>query len=212
MASRHQGSRMRLFAAAGLAVLLAGFVILHGAPPAPKQPYTTWSDYGGGADGMQYSALKQINKKNVSQLELAWFYQVPGPTNRFGFNPVIVDGLMYVMGKESAMVALDAVTGKEVWSHPVRDAPPTAASITGRARTAPTAGSCSWPVISCKPLTRVPALPSSRLAKTASSSSRRRYPRANPTGTPGHIFEDLIMLGSVTGEGLRFLPGLPSRV
>ncbi|RPI09951.1 MAG: pyrroloquinoline quinone-dependent dehydrogenase, partial [Acidobacteriales bacterium] len=26
-------------------------------------------------------------------------------------------------------------------------------------------------------------------------------PRANPTGTPGHIFEDLILLGSVTGEG-----------
>src|SRR5438874_273194 len=28
-----------------------------------KQPYTTWSDYAGGAESMQYSALKQINKK-----------------------------------------------------------------------------------------------------------------------------------------------------
>jgi hypothetical protein len=27
----------------------------------PKTPWTTWSGYGGAADSMQYSALKQIN-------------------------------------------------------------------------------------------------------------------------------------------------------
>src|SRR5437764_976793 len=108
-----RGSRMRLFAAAVL-IALAGFAVPQTAPapptpPAPPAaPYTTWSDFAGGADGMQYSALKQINKTNVSQLQLAWFYQVPGPTNRFGFNPVIVDGLMYVMGT-NAILALDAV-------------------------------------------------------------------------------------------------------
>ena len=43
---------------------------------------------------MQYSALKQINKTNVNKLELAWSYLVPGASNRFGFNPGIVDGVM----------------------------------------------------------------------------------------------------------------------
>ena len=75
MASTH-GSRMRLFTATGL-LALAGFAVPHTAPappPAPTPPaapYTTWSDFAGGPDGMQYSALKQINKANVNQLELA---------------------------------------------------------------------------------------------------------------------------------------------
>jgi hypothetical protein len=67
---------------------LLGFVIARGAPE--KQPYSTWSDYGGSADSMQYSALKQIDRTNVNQLELAWSYPVPPTGGRFGFNPVIV--------------------------------------------------------------------------------------------------------------------------
>src|SRR5258706_73879 len=98
--------------------LLVGFAVASGAPPS-KQPYTTWSDYAGGADSMQYSALKQINKSNVSKLELAWFYPAPGPTGRFAFNPLIVDGVMFVAGKDGAIFAIDAATGKERWSHAV---------------------------------------------------------------------------------------------
>ena len=33
---------------------------------------------------------------------------------RYGFNPVVVDGVMYVLGKNNNLVALDAVTGKEI--------------------------------------------------------------------------------------------------
>src|SRR4030088_1516396 len=44
---------------------------------AAAQPYTTWKDYGGASDSMQYSALRQINKGNVARLELAWSHLVP---------------------------------------------------------------------------------------------------------------------------------------
>ena len=47
---------------------------------------------------MQYSALAQINKSNVKQLERAWFYPVPGEPDRLVFNPLIVDNVMYVTG------------------------------------------------------------------------------------------------------------------
>ena len=57
------------------------------AAESPKPGYTTWSDYGGAADSMQYSALKQINKTNVAKLELAWTYKVPDHRGNFGFNP-----------------------------------------------------------------------------------------------------------------------------
>ena len=44
------------------------FFLSPGAAPPAKQPYTTWSDYGGSADSSQYSALRQINKSNVSRI------------------------------------------------------------------------------------------------------------------------------------------------
>jgi quinoprotein glucose dehydrogenase len=88
-----------------------------------QQPYTTWSDYGGSADTMQYSALQQIDKSNVSKVERAWFYPAPGPNGRFAFSPLVVDGALYVVGKDSIITALDATSGKELWTHPVEGKP-----------------------------------------------------------------------------------------
>ncbi len=84
-----------------------------------QTPYTTWKEYLGSVDSAQYSALKQINKSNVKRLELMWFYPAGNNGAEFGFNPIVVDGLMYVLAKNGAISALDAVTGKEVWVHEV---------------------------------------------------------------------------------------------
>ena len=117
-------SKPRVVAPAALAVvLLAGAAGLQGGPGSARRPYTAWSDYGGSADSMQYSALDQIDRSNVGKLELAWSYPVPGTSGRFGFNPLIADGVMYVLGKENAIVALDAATGKIIWTHPVEGTP-----------------------------------------------------------------------------------------
>jgi glucose dehydrogenase len=78
------------------------------------KPYTTWTAYQGGAHSSQYSALDQINKTNVSQLDVAWTYPVAG---NITFNPIVVDNVMYVQGTGNSIVALDAATGKELWSH-----------------------------------------------------------------------------------------------
>src|SRR6185312_17259010 len=58
----------------------------------------------------------QINRSNVSQLKVAWTYPI-GDGKPYLFSPVVADGVMYVMGKDSSIVALDAATGKEIWSH-----------------------------------------------------------------------------------------------
>jgi quinoprotein glucose dehydrogenase len=79
----------------------------------------TWDQYLGGADSTQYSSLKQITKANVKQLQVAWTYQTGG--NSLLFDPLVVDGTMYIAkpGTQgtSAIVALDATTGKELWTH-----------------------------------------------------------------------------------------------
>jgi quinoprotein glucose dehydrogenase len=80
------------------------------------QKYQSWRDYGGSADSAQYSALKQINRTNVSRLQVAWTYPI-GDGNKYLFNPLVVDDLVYVLGKGNSIVALNAATGAVVWTH-----------------------------------------------------------------------------------------------
>ena len=76
------------------------------------KPYTTWTSYSGGAHSSQYSALTQINKSNVSQLEVAWTFPVTGTVI---FNPMIIDGVMYLQASNNTLTAVDAATGKQRW-------------------------------------------------------------------------------------------------
>jgi glucose dehydrogenase len=109
---------------AGLLVLTSAFVaatlasLTSQTAPVPARagstakPYTTWQSYSGGGHSSQYSALDQINKGNVGKLEVARTFPVNG-TNIF--NPVVIDGIMYVPGGGGTLLALDAATGKELW-------------------------------------------------------------------------------------------------
>src|SRR6185503_16734911 len=72
-------------------------------------------------DSMQYSALKQIDKRNVAQLELAWFYPVPDRLDKFGFNPIVIDDVMYVAGPRNSIAAVDAASGRQMWAHGIED-------------------------------------------------------------------------------------------
>jgi glucose dehydrogenase len=86
------------------------------AGAAAERSFSTWSQYLGGADSSQYSSLRQINKANVKQLEVAWTY--PTGPGTFIFDPIVIDGVMYVLSQSNSVVALDAATGKEIWTHP----------------------------------------------------------------------------------------------
>ena len=102
---------------------------------ADERAFNTWTEYLGGADSSQYTSLRQVNKSTVKQLEVAWTYPA-GMGNRT-FNPIIADGVMYVLAKNAnTIVALDAATGKELWSHPVtapgRGGPDTPSAPTAR--------------------------------------------------------------------------------
>jgi len=93
-----------------LPILLASMM----AFGADKRSFDTWQSYAGGPDSSQYSSLKQINKSNVKQLQMAWSYPIGG--GALTFSPVVVDRTLYVT-KSGSIVALDAATGKELWAH-----------------------------------------------------------------------------------------------
>ncbi len=84
------------------------------APPAnQRDPYTSWMRFEGEPGATSFSALDQINKSNVSQLEVAWTYEDPGVGS---INPIIVDSTMYVLGRNE-VIALHAGTGQARWKH-----------------------------------------------------------------------------------------------
>lgn len=81
-----------------------------------SKDHTTWTHYGGSPDQSKYFNATQITKENVNQLEVAWSY----PTKDNGFyvySPIVVDTMMYVLGKNNSLIALNVVTGKEIWIH-----------------------------------------------------------------------------------------------
>ena len=59
--------------------------------PEPHNWLMVHRDYS----AQRHSALDQINKSNVSQLQVAWFY----PQAQTGFNPVVVDDVMYTAAR-----------------------------------------------------------------------------------------------------------------
>jgi quinohemoprotein ethanol dehydrogenase len=81
---------------------------------AAKEPQN-WLIYGGGWNEQHYSALKSIDATNVSRLKPAWYFDFDTYRGQEA-TPVIVDGVMYVSSAWSKVFALDAKTGKPLWS------------------------------------------------------------------------------------------------
>jgi glucose dehydrogenase len=77
------------------------------------RPQREWRDYGGSPDSSRFVAATQISVSNVQQLEVAWAYEA-GATD---FNPIVARGVVYGRGPKGSFVALDAATGKQIWSH-----------------------------------------------------------------------------------------------
>src|SRR5579883_3106282 len=78
----------------------------------PPESQTEWPSYGGGPDGIRYSSLTQINRANVSQLQVAWTFdsdEGPGGTQ---CQPLVAGGVLYAVTPNHNVVALDAATGK----------------------------------------------------------------------------------------------------
>src|SRR5437667_10083503 len=97
-------------------VAVGALIVFAHEPHAAAQNHQTWHDYGGAADSSQYSALAQINRSNVSQLEVAWSYPT-GDNNKYFFNPLVVDSVIFVLAKNNSIVALESVTGAEIWTY-----------------------------------------------------------------------------------------------
>jgi quinohemoprotein ethanol dehydrogenase len=63
----------------------------------------------------RFSKLDQINTDNVKKLGLVWSYSLDS-SRGVEATPLVVDGIMYVTGPWSIVHAIDARTGKKIWT------------------------------------------------------------------------------------------------
>jgi len=83
------------------------------APPVIAQD---WSAYGRGPDGIRYSSLRQIDRTNVNRLQVAWTYDSADGPGDSQTQPIMVDGVLYGITPRHKIVALNAATGKLLWT------------------------------------------------------------------------------------------------
>ncbi|MFN7914976.1 MAG: PQQ-binding-like beta-propeller repeat protein [Vicinamibacterales bacterium] len=106
--------------AGGLAVA----VVTPRGQVAPKAG--EWRGWGNDLGSTRYSALDQITAANFDKLEIAWRFKTdhlgPRPEFQYEGTPIMVNGVMYTTGgSRRAVVALDPVTGEELWVHSERE-------------------------------------------------------------------------------------------
>jgi quinoprotein glucose dehydrogenase len=85
-----------------------------------------WRYYGFDAAGSKYSPASQINAGNVETLEVAWTWSSPDDklaekirarAGYFKATPLMVGGVLYLSTSFSVVAAVDAGTGRTIWTH-----------------------------------------------------------------------------------------------
>ncbi len=80
-----------------------------------REVYRTWHRSHGDNGGTRFSALDQINRQNVTNLQVAWTYHSGDGSNYIQCNPIIVNGVMFAPTPGKHIVAVNAANGKELW-------------------------------------------------------------------------------------------------
>src|SRR5207237_9819104 len=80
--------------------------------------FSTWKIYRGDEGSNAYSSLTQINALNVKELRVAWTYRTGDKSDVFNLecNPIVVNDIMYGVSPKLKTFALDAATGKQLWT------------------------------------------------------------------------------------------------
>ncbi len=85
---------------------------------APPRHDVEWRQHGLDNAETRFSGLEQITPANVGQLGVAWFADFAARSLRgVEGTPLVIDGVMYASGPWSKIIALNARTGKRLWSY-----------------------------------------------------------------------------------------------
>jgi quinoprotein glucose dehydrogenase len=79
-----------------------------------------WKYWGGDGGLSRYAPLDQVNKQTVNRLKVAWRWSADtsggGESSNYKATPLLDDGVLYVPWLNNGMAAIDAGTGKTMWT------------------------------------------------------------------------------------------------
>lgn len=176
-----------------------------------------WRAYGGGGENSHYSGLNQINRDNVHRLEATWSYDTGDAFegSEMQCNPVIVDGVLYATSPKLRVFALDAATGKERWSFdpnegrkPLKTRNRGVTYWEGGGQRRIFFGFGRW-LYALDARTGLPAEGFGEGGRIDLREGLSRDPKTVTITltTPGVIYQDLLIVGSLVSEGLPSAPG-----
>lgn len=99
---------------------------LMGMPAASVQGWTwppashadsNWSTYYGNNKAWSYSSLDQIQRGNVKNLVPVWTFAAGDVRPGLVSGPLVKDGVLYLAAGQDQLFALNAVTGRLLWSY-----------------------------------------------------------------------------------------------
>ena len=173
-----------------------------------------WPTYSGSEDHSHYSTLAQITPANVARLQVAWTYETHDefPGSEMQANPIVVDGVLYATTPKLRVIALDAESGRELWSFDPTEGKGGAGRFRHRGvvvhndRVFFTHRNRLWA------LDKRTGRPIASFGVNGRVDMREGLDRpiegvTVSASTPGVIFEDLLIMGSTVSESLPGSPG-----
>jgi quinoprotein glucose dehydrogenase len=185
---------------------------------------TGWLNYGDDPGGTRYSPAKQIERTNVTKLQVAWTYRTGAlPHDQeldkkaaFEATPILVEGKLFLSTPYDHVIALNPATGAKLWEFdPKLELPYGASEVTSR-------GVAAWigPRIvkaSCQIRIFIGTLDARLIALDADSGNlctdfgvngevdltanvRLRDPGDYQVTSAPVIFQDLVITGSSIGD------------
>ena len=81
-----------------------------------NQEHNNWLQVRGNHEGWLHSRLDQITSSNVGNLQPVWSFAT-GVIEGHQAPPIVNDGVMFVATPQNQVIALDAVSGKQLWRY-----------------------------------------------------------------------------------------------
>jgi glucose dehydrogenase len=176
-----------------------------------------WPTYGGGPESIRYSSLKQINRDNIRNLKVAWTFDSEDayPGSEMQCNPLVVNGVLYATTPKANVIALNAATGKLLWRFDPHEGRKVLGKIRNRGVTYWSDEKQGRIFVAVRQYLYSLDAKSGKPVATFGSSGRvdlRENLRPGEKemvsiSTPGIIYKDLLIVGSITSETLPTPPG-----
>jgi quinoprotein glucose dehydrogenase len=189
--------------------------------PAPAAPsaWKDWPVYGGGPEGLRYSGLTQITRENVAQLQVAWTFDTGDayPGSEMQCNPLIVDGVVYATTPKLNVVALDAGSGALRWRFDPNEGRKVLGKLRNRGVTYWSDGQEQRLFVAARQFLYALDAKTGKPAPGFGNAGRidlrdglgREGERREMVSlsTPGIVYKDLLIVGSLISETLPAAPG-----